>query len=364
MKLFKTIFGSKEAPIHSYSDFWNWFVRHEKKFYNVIQSGRNIESDFFDVLAPRLNELREGYFYLTGMADENTAELIITADGAVKNFVFVEELIAQAPALPGWKFTAHKPALEIENVNISMGGYEFGANNLAFIPNTIEKYPDEIELTVTHPEFRESNSKEITNGVFIFLDNYLGELNAVTLVDNLSVKGKADKVEEPVPMIKLKDYLAWREKEFIEKYQETRYTSDNDQHAILEAELENGGKLIATVNTDLLQWDGKASHPWILTVAVNFAGKRETGMPDDDTYQQLNGLEDELVNVLPETGGNLHVGRQTTLNAREIYFACRDFRAASKAADAIAKKFGDVFEVSYEIYKDKYWRSFSRFDTR
>ena len=45
------------------------------------------------------------------MYDDKTAELIITAESDIKTFVFVEELIDEAPVLKGWKFTALKPAL-------------------------------------------------------------------------------------------------------------------------------------------------------------------------------------------------------------------------------------------------------------
>jgi hypothetical protein len=52
------------------------------------------------------------------MYDENTVELVLTADGNTKNIVFVEELVEQAPRIEGWKFTALKPALQIEDVQL------------------------------------------------------------------------------------------------------------------------------------------------------------------------------------------------------------------------------------------------------
>jgi hypothetical protein len=51
-------------------------------------------------------------FFLTGMYNDDTVELVLTADGAVKNIVFVEELVNSAPKIEGWKFTALKPALD------------------------------------------------------------------------------------------------------------------------------------------------------------------------------------------------------------------------------------------------------------
>ena len=33
-----------------------------------------------------------------------------------------------------------------------------------------------------------------------------------------------------------------------------------------EAKLDNGNMLIATINTALLDWENKASHPWIMNI--------------------------------------------------------------------------------------------------
>lgn len=118
MSFLKDLFKKKDEPVKTYADFWTWFIQHEKSFANAVRKGNTIERDFFDKLSPKLEELKDGFFFLAGMLDENTAELVITPDGAVKNIVFAEELVAAAPVIPGWKFTALKPALDIANVRI------------------------------------------------------------------------------------------------------------------------------------------------------------------------------------------------------------------------------------------------------
>src|SRR5688572_18250315 len=143
MSFLKSIFKTKDDPIQSYEDFWSWFRRHERAFYKVVKGQGNIEKDFFDKLSPKLNELKDGFWYLTGMYDDNTAELVITADGIIKNIVFVEELINSAPNIDGWKFTSLKPALDIKDVSIKMAGYKFDNENLSFYSNDNANYPDE-----------------------------------------------------------------------------------------------------------------------------------------------------------------------------------------------------------------------------
>lgn len=362
MSFLKSIFKTKDEPIFSYSDFWNWFERNAKTFHKVVKGQGNVEKDFFDKLSPKLNELKDGFWYLTGMYDDNTAELVITADGTIKNIVFVEELIQAAPKIDGWKFTALKPALDIKDVSIEMSGFKFNDENLHFYANDHIDYPDEIDITVVHDDYTEENKSTITNGIYIFLDNYLGELDFAVNVDNLKVVGRDEAEKELIPIEKLKDYLNWRQKEFTEKYEGVRHDTENDEYSILEAKLESGNAVIAVVNTDLLQWDSKASHPWILSVEIPYDGSNNNGMPEEETYKLLDEIEEQIMAELKDFEGYLNIGRQTAKNVREIYVACRDFRKPSKVLFEIQKKYAGQLEVSYDIYKDKYWQSFNRFN--
>jgi hypothetical protein len=361
MSFLKNILGKKETPIKNYSDFWNWFQDNEKTFFNVVKSHKDIEKGFFDKLSPKLAELKEGYFYLTGMYDDNTVELVLTADGNTKNIVFIEELVEKAPKINGWKFTALKPAMDIENVAIDMAGYKFDSENLFFYSNDHADYPDEIDISVIHNERTEENKQQIGNGTYIFLDNYLGELDFLNNIDNLKIISKHEAEKELVPIAKLKDFLTWRQKEFIEKYEGVRYDTQNDEHSILEAELESGNKLIAVVNTQLLNWDSKTSHPWIAVITLKYDGRNNNGMPNENDYQSLNEIEESIMQQLSDKDGYLNIGRQTANNERDIYFASKDFRKPSKVFFKTQQDHSNKFEIEYDIYKDKYWQSFERF---
>lgn len=360
MSLLKNILSKYDEPIKSYSEFWNWFKKNEKTFFNLVKSQKDIEKGFFDKFSSKLAELKDGYFYLTGMYDDNTVELIFTADGNTNNIVFIEELVDEAPKIKGWKFTALKPAIDIENIAINMAGYEFDSDNLFFYSNDYSEYPDEIDITVIHNEWREENKQKIESGTYIFLDNYLGELEFVNNIDNLKIVGRQQAVKELVPISKLKDFLTWRQKEFIEKYDSARYDTSDDEHSILEVELESGNKLIAVVNTQLLTWDSKASHPWIAVINFKYDGNSNSGMPNDKDYLTLNEIEEAVLQQLLEKDGYLYIGKQTANNERDIYFACKDFRKPAKVFFKTQQD-NNKFDIEYNIYKDKYWQSFERF---
>lgn len=361
MSLFDKIFGKKEEPITTNEGFWIWFQKNEQAFFNTVKSGKNIERDFFNKLSSKLEELKDGFYYLTGMLDENTAELILTPEGMIKNVVFVEELLKVAPEIPNWKFTALKPALDIEDVRIDMAGYTFETENLSFYSIDNENYPDEVDIVIVYDNYNEEDKSPITNGIYIFIDNFLGELNSITTIDNLTVISRKQAGKELIPIAKLKDYLIWREKEFVEKYDGIRYNTENDGYSGLEAKLKDGRPLIAIINTTLLEWDSKASHSWILKVEINYDGNSNNGLPDDATYDLLNKFEEEIMFELKDFEGYLNVGRQTADNTREIYFACNEFRKPSKILYNLSKKYSSKLDLTYDIYKDKYWQSFERF---
>ncbi len=62
-------------------------------------------------------------------------------------------------------------------------------------------------------------------------------------------------------LLNSKEFLTWRQKEFIEKYEGARYDTENDEYSMMEAELESGNMLLAIVNTNLLEWDETSITP-------------------------------------------------------------------------------------------------------
>ncbi|MEO8150854.1 MAG: DUF695 domain-containing protein [Bacteroidia bacterium] len=141
-----------------------------------------------------------------------------------------------------------------------------------------------------------------------------------------------------------------------------RRNTENDSYSVLEAKLKNGYYLIAVINTDILKWDSKASHPWILNIEIKYDGANNNGMPDEKTSNLIEEIEKIILEELKDFEGYLNIGRQTAESIREIYFACKDFRVPSKVLYKIQDSYANKIVISYNIYKDKYWQSFNRFN--
>lgn len=364
MNFLKTLFNKNEPPTPSYSNFWKWFSKNEQRFYRVIKEQGDIENDFFKELGGQLDELRKGFYFLAGMSGEDQAELVFTADGIIKNIVFVEELVAAAPALNNWKITALKQPVSMNKSSIKMNDYQFDDSTMDFYSIDHPTMPDEIDLVVTHKDWTEDNKNIITNGVYLAIDTYLGELKSITTIDNLHIIAPTEATQKLIPLTKLKDFLIWREKEFVEKYKGVRQQIETGNYLSAEATLNNGLPLFAIINADLLEWEHKASHPWLALIQIQYDGADNNGLPDDPIFALLNEIEDTILGELKDIDGYLNVGRQTADSVREIYFYCVDFRHPSKVLDSISVAYQDQIEVSFELYKDKYWQTLDRFNPR
>ncbi len=360
MQTLKNLFGPEKFNDFTIKEFWNWFEDHEQQFSQAIRDRTDVETMFFDQLSTNLGRLREGIFFLAGELDDNKVELILTPDGNIINVEFIERLVQSAPTLSGWAFTAFKRAQSIENVSVKYGDYFFEQDQLFFYSNDNDQYPDLIDLTIVHKLFNEENRRIIENGTYLFLDMYIGELNCISIIDNLRFCSIEEAEETLVPIGKLDAFLKWRNKEFVEQYEDVLRNSEEDQHALFEGNTNDGMPLIAVMNTDVLQWENKASHPWILKIIITYDGSETNGFPTPETNKALDEQEEGLVELLKESDGYINVGRETGKNQRQIYFACKGFRKASRTiSDLIANHMID--SIKFELYKDKYWRTFERF---
>lgn len=362
MNFFKKFFKTPDTTPITHADFWVWFVSNQASFYKLVKAQSNIKNGFFDKLSPMLDRVHDDIYYLTGMYSNDVVELVLTAEGVVKNFVFIEELVDAAPSLPNWKFTALKPALDIKNVNIQMNGFEFSGNNISFYDATHPDYPDEISIDIVYHDYSEEDKNLSHHGIHIFLDNYLGEVSYASLIDSVKIISKEEATKELVPISKLKEYLNWRQKEFVEKYEATRYNTASDSYASMEAMTVEDLPMIAIINTDILKWESKVSHPWSMTISLEYDGDKSNGLPNPETLYLLNTFEDDVLKELIDSDGYLNIGRQTAEGERKIFFACRDFRKPSKVVAKVLKAHESTIKGSYDIYKDKYWKSLNRFN--
>lgn len=360
MSFFNKFFAKKkEVDITTYQEFWTWFQQNEKDFYKIVKEYKNVNRDCLSPIIEKIQLLNLELVCQVGMENDDTADLVITADGDVKQFIFVDEIIAAAPKLSNWVFTNLKQVTNID-ARISMYGYDFDAESISFYSNPKKDYPDEIDITLVHKNYNDDNKEKIATGTFLFLDNLLGEFEAATLIDSMDVKGFEKDSPELIPIEKLQGFLRWREKEFVEKYKGLIANDSDDSYIQFEAQTKDGLPVIALLNKTLLEWDAKSSHPWMMIIEIKYESDNDSGMPNNEIFELMGQFDDELTDFLPNTEGYLNLGRKTGDGERTIYFACKEFKKSSKTTHELIKKYSDL-SISYDIYKDKYWMTMNRY---
>lgn len=366
----KTMHSLQNSPstalAASYAAFWHWFAQHERAFFQAVEDFHSsndqscIEKHFFAPLSSALDTIKKDLGFLTGMLDDTTVELVVSAEGAIEKIAFVEELIQAAPVLVGWKFTALKTGMDKHTI-MEMGGYKFTTDTISFYANEDAAHPDKIDLTVVHRDLTKNNHRVIQHGTLLFLENYLGELAFATLIDQTTVIRKHKAQQKLNAIEELNDYLLRRQQAFIEKYNGRRHSTNEDSYAAFKVALAKGHRSLAVMNTALLAWDEKVSHPWILVVGVQFDGILRNGMHNLKTYELLRQLEGDIRAELSDDEGYLNIGRQLGDGSCKVYYACHDFRKPSKVLHQLQVRYTDMLDVTYEIYKDKYWQSFEQY---
>ena len=202
-------------------------------------------------------------------------------------------------------------------------------------------------------------AKLIETGTYTFIENYLGEIKSMVQLDEVRFEHNIDKSIELNPIEKLESYINWREKEFIEKYDGFVFDTDNSDYASMEW-TEDGNDIIGICNTELIRWDAKASHPWIIVITIEFDAEVKLGMPEDDLLEKMYDFEENLRNRLKDKDGYLQVAQNTGAGKREIYFANKEYEQPIRVLDEIKSEID--FEFDYEIFRDKYWRSMRHFE--
>ena len=343
-----------------HNTFWQLFIVQSDNFFSIIKSNEDVEEAFFEVLTDMLEKLYEGIFFLVGMESEDVAELIFTPIGSPKNVLLVEELVASAPKLTNWHFQALKPANPNLDFEIKFDNLIFSKHNIKFYPILHSQYPDEIDLMFVYDNFHEEAHEEIFSGIFLFLENYLGEEIMIESIDNIQVEGLNKSNKEFIPIYKLQDYLIWREKEFVEKNQQIKYNSQDDHFLTFEGIIDENVPIVSCVKKNVMHWEYKTSHPWILSIVMRLMD--ETNSFDknylDKEKNVINKIQRDFDKLLPENKGYIYVGWHKIEGIIEIFYACQEYRKPSAAMREIEANYTDNINLRYDIFKDKYWRIF------
>jgi hypothetical protein len=171
----------------SASEFWDWFVKNNAKYFflNQIENEdekEKIMNEFFLKLHEYSDKL---YFQIGGHPDE-VQDLIITAEGNIDYFDKVEELVGFAPKLKNWNIIAFKPPAD-SNFVVDLNGARIDPRKTWFMPLENKKRPELFGLRLFTTEYSDSNKENFLNVAYLALDSLLGEKTNALNIQHVEV---------------------------------------------------------------------------------------------------------------------------------------------------------------------------------
>ena len=153
--------------------FWGWFAQHSDEL-RTLEDG----SPLVDEMHFQLGRYYDGLVYEMTMPKDSPRELVVSADGIREAFPAVQVLIARAPVLDGWKFTAFRPRMpDYHRVGLTFSGRKFPQDRIWFEAQTQE---GAFDLLLFHQDYDPEQRNLIINGTYILLDVALGEYDVMT----------------------------------------------------------------------------------------------------------------------------------------------------------------------------------------
>jgi hypothetical protein len=173
-----------------YQDFWNWFI------INLDRIEQGVEEAKVDVIIGEIeNQIKkvdpELVFEIGYSPDSGKKEFVISADGIFASVDSVKNLVYFAPKIKNWKVVAFRQPMNIPEINLE--GLALKIDDIYFVEH-FDFEEQKLDLDLFIKDFDETDNRFV-GGVFIALDNTLGEYNVITRVGQiefLSLKGNQD----------------------------------------------------------------------------------------------------------------------------------------------------------------------------
>jgi hypothetical protein len=185
------------------NDFWQWFVKHQSSIEAFDEHNQHI----LDELLVQLHNYNDQlYLELSTNTVEN--ELVITAEGDPAQFDSVRQLVAKAPALKNWTFTAFMPAMGFDFIS-TYEGVDYDPDHLWFMPLENESDPSAFGIRVGIKDFDEKAHQHSEAAIWIILNTALGELACAEDIHYMETTALPEHPEKAgfIELVELPDYL-------------------------------------------------------------------------------------------------------------------------------------------------------------
>jgi hypothetical protein len=159
--------------------FWNWFIRNREELASIRNGQEPICAD----MSKQLKKVHSGLAWEFGI-EKGMMECIISADGIADVFPAVDALVADAPAIPGWRVTAFRPR-KGGDLKVQMGDRVLATDDIYFVAT---RAGEKLDLELLVDGLTPQNEKGIQHVSFLLMDAVVGEYDVVTRIGGIEFK--------------------------------------------------------------------------------------------------------------------------------------------------------------------------------
>jgi hypothetical protein len=198
-------------------NFWNWFLKNNKKFVNILQEEREKQNKLVDEILSHLHKYCPHIWIQLGGDSDDYTEMIFTAEGNTDYYQPVKDLVLAAPAIEKWKIIALMPPLEINEVTYD-DGLQLSVTELAYgiLINSEDVSAICLSIYVKDYETRKDHAS-FQIAVHKLLDLILGE-ECYGYVSTVDIEAWEDDTESNI--LNLRNYILTKKEAYSEQNEE------------------------------------------------------------------------------------------------------------------------------------------------
>ena len=171
------MFFSKQKEFRI-NKFWEWFKGYAPTIKTVTKENADL---ILDLILEELQRIRNGLaIEITSSNNSDLKNLIISANGDINKFDFVEEIVAKAPDIKGWKIVAFRQRAQDPDLSIDIPNLiKFEVSKMYFMPLGDR---ENLDLIIFVPGILGKPKEMIAYYGLIVIDYLIGEYDSITKV--------------------------------------------------------------------------------------------------------------------------------------------------------------------------------------
>jgi hypothetical protein len=190
------------------ASFWEWFVEQDASLSQV-----NTHRDpALDGLLSSLQRIDPSLFFEL-CSNATPHEFILTVQGDSSKYALADAVIAAAPTLENWVFSALKPPMGF-GFRTEYDGFVLDPATMWFLPMESPSNPTSIGLRIGIPDLDIDRLLDARNACLVVLDTALGERTVSTEIGHVEVVSlPPDPANKGyIELNELGSYLEWKKR--------------------------------------------------------------------------------------------------------------------------------------------------------